>query len=253
MNKTIDVSAAWEDSLQGVIQVEIVLFMQGMNVLLVGVALWLLHRQRPPGAGVLSSVIPAMCILTTAGVFVDAATTPLVLRVLQSAAESGSAPGESLRRMKTALALAEDILVVTSNAVADGLLIYRCHAIWNNSRHRKLVSLPISLALATAVSGYVLSCQSYPAPAVRPDLRIFYGLVVATNTMVTGFTVGRILYISRGLGPTGQTRFSQRYNTALKMLLESAVIYLICSLVVIVQQSVAGFSTPIAQSRARTG
>ncbi|KAJ7447969.1 hypothetical protein FB451DRAFT_1289476 [Mycena latifolia] len=117
---------------------------------------------------------------------------------------------------------------------------------WSNTKHRKVVMLPMALALATTASGYVLSCQGYPAPSpgVYPDLRIFYALVFVTSVTLTGLIVGPILYARRSLRPTGQTRFAQRYNTAIMILLESAVVYLIGSSAAIVQLSFPALSTP---------
>jgi hypothetical protein len=62
------------------------------------------------------------------------------------------------------------------------------------------------------------SYQRYAAPTSHPDLRIFFGSVVATNLTLTGLTVGRIWYTRRNLRVTGQTKLVRRSNIAIKLL-----------------------------------
>ncbi|KAJ7447971.1 hypothetical protein FB451DRAFT_1411530 [Mycena latifolia] len=80
-------------------------------------------------------------------------------------------------------------------SIEGPLQIYRCYMMWKNSKHRTVVLLPVVLALATTVAGYVLSCRGYPAPSpgAHPDLCIFYALVFATSVTLTGLIVGPIL------------------------------------------------------------
>ncbi|KAJ7810816.1 hypothetical protein B0H13DRAFT_1927130 [Mycena leptocephala] len=64
------------------------------------------------------------------------------------------------------------------NIIADGLVIYRCYAVWNYNKY--VVILPIIMLIVTSVFGVV--CQFFP------QSRSFFGLSLATNVVVTVFT-----------------------------------------------------------------
>ncbi|KAJ6589685.1 hypothetical protein B0H19DRAFT_1058671 [Mycena capillaripes] len=213
----------------------------GMDIILVVFALIFLHRRRPAGAGIFGCLIGMMCILATAEMILQAATIPLAFRPLRSAVEGGLAGFQTqehvLQRQNTVLSLAENIVVITNNAVADVLLIYRCYVIWRTS-HKKVVALPTLFALGATVSGYVQAYQGYAFQSTHEDLRIFFALVLLTNGTLTGLTVGRILYTGRQLRATSQVGFIQR--------LESGAIYLLGSSAAIVVQSLAGSTKPVA-------
>ncbi|KAJ6579994.1 hypothetical protein DFH09DRAFT_1275742 [Mycena vulgaris] len=229
-NATV-ISAAWTGASQSLLKTEIVLFMHGMYVIVVVCALLSLRRRRLAGARILGCLIAAMCVMGTVEVVLRAVTTALWFRWLSSAAQDDPAAyflqGKLLGQMGNRITFTEDLLVITNNALADGLLIYRCCVIWDSSK-RKVIGLPVLLALGTAASGYMSSYQRYAAPTSQPDLRIFFGLVVATNLTLTGLTIGRIWYTRQNLRVIGQTKLVQRSTTAIKLL---------CA--VIVEQSVA--------------
>ncbi|KAJ7198127.1 hypothetical protein GGX14DRAFT_402154 [Mycena pura] len=208
----------------------------GMYTILVGLALWSLLRRKPTAFRALSGLIIAMCTFGTVEMVLQAVDARVLVRALYSTSD---AEGLSIQHSDDRLSIAENLLVVTNNAIADGLLIYRCYAIWESSR--RAVVLPIFLSLATLAAGYMAAYQDYITSG-PPDPRIFFGLVVATNLTLTGLTAGRIFHNRRKLQRLGQTRTVHRYNVALKMLLESAVIYLILSLTIIVERALAGFT-----------
>ncbi|KAJ7451350.1 hypothetical protein FB451DRAFT_1284284 [Mycena latifolia] len=228
-----------EDVLESLLQTEIVLFMHGMYIILVGLALWSLFRRKPAGYRVLSGLISAMCIFGTVEMVLQTVDTQILLRSLYT---PGEAEGQVIHRTDKLLSFAENLLVVTNNAIADSLLIYRCYVIWgSSSSNKKVIVLPILLSLATAASGYLAAYQDFEIPG-PPDPRIFFGLVVATNLTLTVLSAGRIFYTRRKLQRVGQTAIARRYTTAIKMLLESAVIYLILSLTIIVERALARFA-----------
>ncbi|KAJ7615693.1 hypothetical protein B0H17DRAFT_1220425 [Mycena rosella] len=226
-----------DDVLQNLMQTEIILFMHGMYIVLVGLALWSLLRRKPAGYRVLSGLIIAMCIFGTVEMVLQAVDERVLVRALYSTSD---AEGQSIKRSDDRLTFAENLLVVTNSAIADTLLIYRCYVLWD--RNKKVIVLPILLfSLPPVPAGYMAAYQDYITTG-PPDPRIFFGLVVATNLTLTGLTVGRVFYNRRRLLRIGQTRTVRRYNIAIKMLLESAVIYLIVSLTIIVERALAGFA-----------
>ncbi|KAJ7702689.1 hypothetical protein B0H17DRAFT_1042858 [Mycena rosella] len=228
-----------DDVLENLMKTEIVLFMHGMYIILVGLALWSLLRRKPMGYRVLSGLIIAMCIFGTVEMVLQAVDARVLVRALYS---TSNAEGQAIQHSDDLLTFAENLLVVTNNAIADSLLIYRCYVIWqSSSSNKKVVVLPILLSLATLAAGYMAAYQDYITTG-PPDPRIFFGLVVATNLILTALTAGRIFYDRRKLQRVGQARIVHRYNVAIKMLLESAVIYLIVSLTIIVERALAGFA-----------
>ncbi|KAJ6573469.1 hypothetical protein DFH09DRAFT_388672 [Mycena vulgaris] len=232
-----------QDVLESVLKTEIALFMHvivsGTYMILVALALWSLVWRKPAGFRVLSGLIIAMCVFGTVEMVMQAMDTKILLGALYSTGES---EGESIRRSDDLLSFAENLLVVTNNAIADSLLIYRCYVLWgDSSNRRRVVVLLVLLSLATAVAGYMAGYQDYVTTG-PPDPRIFFALVVATNLTLTGLTAGRIFFTRRRLQSIGETRFVRRYNTAIKMVLESAVIYLILSLAIIVERALARFT-----------
>ncbi|KAJ6579252.1 hypothetical protein DFH09DRAFT_339444 [Mycena vulgaris] len=235
--------ADWKSVSDSVLKTQIVLFMHGMYVILVVAAFCLLYRRKPSGVEILAFLIAAMCIFASAGTALQAITTNMLLRLLHSTHVDPTALDvqASLQHGTDLIKLAEELLVVTNNAIADSLLIYRCCVIWNTTGNYVTV-LPILLALGSTASGYMAAYQAYTLPTSAPDSdpRIFLALVIATNLTITCLTVGRILYQRWNLRVIGQTKIVRRYNTAVKLMLESSVIYLICGCAIIIERALAG-------------
>ncbi|KAJ7643282.1 hypothetical protein B0H17DRAFT_1274596 [Mycena rosella] len=156
----------------------------------------LITARRPAGAAVLGGLIAAMCVLGMAAMVLQVGSTVFWLESLHSAAQNATTAYQVQGLEHT-----EDVMI-----------------------HQKVVILPVVLALASAAHREFGARNS---TLITPsDSRIFYGLVVATNLSLTLLTVGRILHTKRDLKSIGETKFVARYNTAIKMLLESAVLYL---------------------------
>ncbi|KAJ7279887.1 hypothetical protein C8J57DRAFT_1301083 [Mycena rebaudengoi] len=243
MINTTEIDTVWDGTLQSVLKTEIVLFMYGIHVILVVLAIWFLCKRQPAGWPILGGLAGAMFVLGTTEVALQAITTALWLRTLYSAARDDSTAYyiavESLQRLGSLVTLAELLLTITNNGIADSLLIYRCYVIWKTSR-KEVVIVPVLLAFATTALGYVASYQIYvSAPSAVLCLRTFFGMMFGTNVAVTGLTVGRIRYTSRGLETLGQTKFLRRYKSAITLLLESAVLYLVYSSAAMIGLAVA--------------
>ncbi|KAJ7137578.1 hypothetical protein C8R43DRAFT_1132173 [Mycena crocata] len=248
MRNTTVVDATWNGTSAAVrmLKTEIIIFVQGIYVILVIFALYFLHRRRLAGRHVLSCLIGAMCILGIAETVLQTVSTGLWLNQLSAAAQ-GNKPkdtlGEtSLQDTQYLIRFAESILLITNNALADSLMVYRCYLVWRNS-YRVVVALPVLLALAATISGYVSAYQQfYKTPTPDPQLRLFFGLLIGTTISLSVLTVGRIWHISRAVR-SRQTKWGRRYNTAIKILLESAVAYLICSCAFVAAQALGGSVT----------
>ncbi|KAJ7451564.1 hypothetical protein FB451DRAFT_701613, partial [Mycena latifolia] len=106
---------------------------------------------------------------------------------------------------------------------ADGLFIYRCYIIWG--RNKRVISLPVLLLLITTGLGFVTVYRnniSNPGAEII-DSRVGFTFAIMTNLTLTVLTAGRIWWTQRELAIVGlnQSQFSQRYTTAISVLLES--------------------------------
>ncbi|KAJ7155626.1 hypothetical protein C8R46DRAFT_1295400 [Mycena filopes] len=105
------------------------------------------------------------------------------------------------------------ILYGINNFIADGLVIYRCYCVWNNSA--RVVVAPVILLIVTTVFGVIPALPSNP-------LFIFS---LATNVLVTALTAGRIWWIARKGRAYLQADAQQRYSSSEAILIESGALY----------------------------
>ncbi|KAJ7478447.1 hypothetical protein FB451DRAFT_1396219 [Mycena latifolia] len=110
MGNSTWVEDVWQDASGNVVMSSIGLFIHGMYLVLVVLALCFLHQRRQAGAGILGGLIAAICILSTVRVAMQ----------------------------------------VVGTAIADGLLTYRCYVIWNASRKAVLLPVVLALATAAS-------------------------------------------------------------------------------------------------------
>ncbi|KAJ7671201.1 hypothetical protein B0H17DRAFT_195513 [Mycena rosella] len=104
-------------------------------------------------------------------------------------------------------------IYVVNNVVADGLVIYRCYAIWN--RNIYVVILPILLLITSSVLGWDILLPFDP----------FFAMSLATNVLVTALTAGRIWWICRQARRYLKTAMQKRAVASISILVESGVIY----------------------------
>ncbi|KAJ7155622.1 hypothetical protein C8R46DRAFT_1295384 [Mycena filopes] len=105
------------------------------------------------------------------------------------------------------------ILYGVNNFIADGLVIYRCYCVWNNSA--RVVIVPVILLIVTTVFGCSPDLPSNPL--------FIFSLV--TNVLVTALTAGRILWIARKGRQYLQDDAQRRYSSSVCILIESGVLY----------------------------
>ncbi|KAJ7114847.1 hypothetical protein C8R44DRAFT_225176 [Mycena epipterygia] len=222
--------------------------MHGIYMVLVVLALCFLRQRRPAGTRILGCLITGMCIFGTVAMVLQAVITSLRLRALNSAAPWDLTGYYKLKGMADLVLFIAGLLTVTNNAIADSLLIYRCFVLWHAS-NRNVIVLPVLLGLGTLAWGYVSAYQLYQTATSGSAGQIYIGLVLATNLVLSGLTVGRILYTRRHLQVMGQTKFIHRYNVAIQMLLESAVIYLLFSCAMIAAGALGDFTVRSIMSR----
>ncbi|KAJ6515390.1 hypothetical protein C8R45DRAFT_207893 [Mycena sanguinolenta] len=132
------------------------------------------------------------------------------------------------------IVFAQDMLLITNNALTDSILIRRCYIIWEK---RKLVTIPpFIMVLATTILGYISAIQNDYLSRKTSGPQIVFILAAATNIFLTTLTAGRIwlvgLKVRRALQESGND--SKDYHGAAAICLESGAIYSIFVIVFII-------------------
>ncbi|KIM43571.1 hypothetical protein M413DRAFT_443497 [Hebeloma cylindrosporum] len=139
------------------------------------------------------------------------------------------------------------LIYITSNVIADGLVIYRCYSVWNNSK--RVILLPCFLLFAGSACGYTFIGLSKEEYHFRQVLVAFLFATVTLNTLVTvlmgmfshvqttcaalrfplwtltPLSAGRIWWIARKARSILGPGLSSKYNTMIAMIVESGMIY----------------------------
>ncbi|KAJ7928129.1 hypothetical protein B0H13DRAFT_1018503 [Mycena leptocephala] len=234
----------WNFAVLDVIKTAIALFLNGAYVLLVIFALYFLRRRRPAGYSVLFWAIAGIFVLAMTQIALQIATATLSLQSVYSSVHINetyyTAHLDSLQHLYLILGFLEEFLLVTNNTITESLLIYRCYVIWGTYHNKKkIVMLPLFLLLCTTVLGYATASRNVFLPLdSHMDSRIVAAFAIINNLLVTSLTVGRIWWTRRHLLNFGHTKFIQRYNTAMAMLMESSAIYFIFMCILVVALSV---------------
>ncbi|KAF7350817.1 hypothetical protein MSAN_01643400 [Mycena sanguinolenta] len=213
-----DISALWVGT-----------FLYGIYLVLFCICIYiLLNRPRNLGNTI---------FLVTAIVLFILATVQVVITLVMGAGEI-----DYLDIPFHQLGDATDVLYTVNNFIADGLVIYRCYAVWGNN---VLVTvLPILMLIASTALGVVESFDFNLA------LYPFFAVSLVTNVLVTMLTAGRIWWISRHSRAYLKTAEQRRYVSAIAILVESGMLYsatVLAYLIVISIPRVSILSEPIYQ------
>ncbi|KAJ6497281.1 hypothetical protein C8R45DRAFT_124524 [Mycena sanguinolenta] len=125
-----------------------------------------------------------LILLVTAITLFTLATVQTVIQIVKHAGDI-----DDLDIPFDQLDAAKNVIYTVNNFIADGLVIYRCYAVWNNNV--SVTILPILMLIATTVLGLVVTFD------FTLSLYPFFALSLATNVLVTALTAGRIWWISR--------------------------------------------------------
>jgi hypothetical protein len=138
------------------------------------------------------------------------------------------------------LSILKQALYATENIIADGLVVYRCYAIWGKSW--KIVVIPVIMLISTTVCAYL---AVYNFSQVHPGDNVFasniaewgtalFSLSLATNIIVTSLIAGRIWWLSRNIRTYLGQRHQAKYYKAIGIIIESGAIYAISLLILLV-------------------
>ncbi|KAJ7132953.1 hypothetical protein C8R46DRAFT_1140116 [Mycena filopes] len=234
--------STWSLAMLDVTRAMMALFLNGVYIVLAILALYFLQRRRPSRHRVLVLATVTMLISATIQMALQVVTATMSLKLVYLAAHADTTTSSDwLQHTQSVLGSVEDLLLITTNAMVQSLTIYRCYLIWGTHVSRKkVVACPLFLCICSTILAYITSCRNDTpsSPSDHIDTRIALAFGFITDLVVTVLTIGRIWWTRRQLQVVGQTKFAQRYNTAMAMLLESTVIYFIAMCVLLVALSV---------------
>ncbi|KAF8214077.1 hypothetical protein K438DRAFT_1750162 [Mycena galopus ATCC 62051] len=146
----------------------------------------------------------AMFVLGTTQVALSVALAVLMLELLRLDVEGNFWLHTSL--VANRIVFAQDILLITNNALTDGILIRRCYVVCG--KRKLVIVLPTIMVVATTILGYVSAVQ------------------------------WASLEVRRTLQESGDILNLKDYNTAAAMCLESSAIYSIFVIAFIITGSI---------------
>ncbi|KAJ3575470.1 hypothetical protein NP233_g1078 [Leucocoprinus birnbaumii] len=115
------------------------------------------------------------------------------------------------------------LLYITSNIIADALLIYRCYILWNNKK--RIIALPCFLLLGGTICGYLFVGMSDDEYPFRSLLSVFLFSTLALNSVVTSLMAGRIWWIAKRTRGLVGPKLAKKYRMAMAIFIESGLIY----------------------------
>ncbi|KAJ7367190.1 hypothetical protein DFH08DRAFT_949169 [Mycena albidolilacea] len=238
--------------LSEIIKSATVLFLNGVCILLAMQACYFLNRRAASGRGVHICAMIVACSFAILQMSYQVVFTAMFVRLLRSV-EIAETISEQQRLKGSFQHLSQvkgqwgSIIIILNNFAADCLFIYRCYTVWNPSRYaRQIIGLPLFLLLSTTVFGIVVRASPPSNSAINPGSGHRLNLVLVslgmifTNILLTGLTTGRIWWTRRYLPALGEKKLTQRYNTAIAMLLESSALYLVLTFTFLLTGSIGG-------------
>ncbi|KAJ7630285.1 hypothetical protein FB45DRAFT_915073 [Roridomyces roridus] len=231
--------ASWEAVGLGLIQTCVMLFLYGIYVHFFISAIRNLSRREMSGKLPLLVATWTMFLFGTSQTLLELAETAIsyvFLRQLVKDGTSVNVDGPTVVAESISAGLTEALDAVNNtqmrvfainNLLTDSFLLYRCYLIWN--RHYIVTILPVLLM----ISGFVLSqTPSVPLNATILELELVYNTATAISILLSGLTAGRIWWKQREaahLVPSTDM-LRKRYTNATMLIIESGVLYCICSI-----------------------
>ncbi|KAJ6585245.1 hypothetical protein B0H19DRAFT_1227730 [Mycena capillaripes] len=204
---------------------------------------FLSRRGSNAGRRILIGAMVVLCVFAIGQMVSQVVFTALLLRLLHSTAmleeivSTGQHIEASIQHLAQVKQVSDDFFILANNFAAESFFIYRCYAIWSESRYkRQVIGPPLVLLLFTTIFGIVTtSVSDDPASSVVTSFSL-----VSTNLLLTGLTAGRIWWTRRHLKVMGGTKLVNRCNTAIAMLLESSALYSIFVLMFMMTEILGG-------------
>ncbi|KAJ7288049.1 hypothetical protein C8J57DRAFT_505489 [Mycena rebaudengoi] len=229
------------------IESAVALFLTGICIVLTVIAVYFVRRRGAPGHHALSCALGTMCLLAIGQTVSHILGTVWVLRIAYLAARGEAADSVKLDHdISYRILCIKNVLLSINCFIADSVFIYRCYVIWSSSRFKKrIIAVPVVLLLATTVLGLVTANVMMSTSIGTQSIvgLIAMGFAIATNMVLTGLTAGRIWWTRRDLQIVGETKVVKRCDTAVTMIIESGVAYLLVGTLYIILYSIPVSST----------
>jgi len=130
-----------------------------------------------------------------------------------------------------AIFCAKNLIFVSNNFIAELTLSYRCYMIWG--RPKSLLFATSILVLSDTVWGFFSlgSIQDASASAPVPRfLPVYLWSVFAINILISGITIGRILWVAHVAKAHLGRRNLRHFHFIIATLVETSVVYSACLL-----------------------
>ncbi|KAK7059777.1 hypothetical protein R3P38DRAFT_969904 [Favolaschia claudopus] len=194
-------------------------------------AAYLFHNNRArSGVRILLYLTSAMFVLGTIQMTLKMVIAVLALRLVRLAAKGGSVARTSFIHER--LVFFRYTFLITNNALTDGLFIFRCFVVWGRST--AVTILPMFMLVTTTVLGLVTTVRDNYQFKPLIDQKIPFIMSVATNSILTMLTAGRMWWIGREVRRASTLPTTRSYNTAVVMILESGALYSLCVIAYVV-------------------
>ncbi|KAJ7480297.1 hypothetical protein B0H11DRAFT_2280613 [Mycena galericulata] len=216
-------------------------FLYGILLVLLSIAVHLLYHRTGPGRRILASAMSLMALLATAQLAIFCQISVFAYEALRLAGEGEFSP-QSARQVSIIkefnnLYAVSKFLLVTNNLVTDSLFVYRCFVVWG--RNVRIVIAPILMLFATTVLGYLVSYEEVLFERGGLDVRVPYIMGILTNIILMALTAGRIWWIRRDARVLSESASVRTYNIVIAIILESGAIYCFTVLVYVICDSVS--------------
>lgn len=141
-------------------------------------------------------------------------------------------PNDIFEDFSAPIDLAKESVYVTTAALADTLLIYRCYMVWGHNY--KVVILPVLLLLLSTGAGYTSvyqfsTLEDGDGAQFDDNLKrwftVLYSAMLANNVLTTTLIASRIWWRSRQSGSELGWRHQAKYNWIIAVVIESGAIY----------------------------
>ncbi|KAJ7844128.1 hypothetical protein B0H14DRAFT_3868428 [Mycena olivaceomarginata] len=214
---TEEFDSLWHRTARVLIKTGISLLLYGIYICLFLLSIRVLSRRAAPGRKILIVSSCVMAVVGTMTMAIEIAVSVISAHLVQELVHGGSLNVLEYQTLGSALWLTSIINLF----VSDSFFLYRCYVIWGYQK--KVAILLAVLILSTFAVGIFPTVTDNTAAVF-----VTYGLAAATNVILTTLTAGRILWVRRHTSRfTVDAKLRGRYNTAIKLVLESGAIYCI--------------------------
>ncbi|KAJ7673947.1 hypothetical protein DFH06DRAFT_1467319 [Mycena polygramma] len=230
MSDTIDVPELYKLLKSQLYAASAALFFNGICLLLFSFAVFLLLKTKTRASRLFLALAVVLVLFTLSQACLDVALAVVFSQMVEPLVDSGSDTQLlSTENTWARMYVAREALLAINNAITDGLLLYRCAAIWAPSRYAKLVTGGVSLLIvSTFVAGLYLTFS------MDKNFTIPYIAALVTNLALLVLTAGRIWRKGRQATVVLGAEAGAKYNKTTAIICESSLLYFVNVLIYLI-------------------